>query len=63
MMDGCDTTIKQSGYGYGNHPFATRKRVHVRPHWRPNESLSPISASINDPPQVHQLTNPNTHKL
>ena len=54
MMDGCDTTIKQSAYGRGNHPFATRKRVHVRPHWCPNESISPISTSINEP---HKFTN------
>lgn len=54
MIDGCDTTIKQSDYGYGNHPFATRKRVHVRPRWRPNESISPISTSINEP---HKFTN------
>lgn len=54
MMDGCDTTIKQSGYGYGNHPFATRKRVHVRLRWHPNESPSPISAWGNDP---HKSTN------
>ena len=54
MMDGRDTTIKQSDYGYGNHPFATRKRVHVHPRWRPNESISPISTSINEP---HKFTN------
>ena len=54
MMDGCDTTIKQSVYGYGNHPFATRKRVHVHPRWHPNESISPMSASINEP---HKFTN------
>jgi len=63
MIDGCDTTIKQSDYGYGNHPFATRKRAHAHLRWHPNESQSPISASINEPPQVRQLTNPNTHKL
>ena len=54
MMDGCDTTIKQSAYGRGNRSFATRKRVHVHPRWHPNESISPMSASINE---HHKFTN------
>ena len=54
MIDGCDTTNKQSAYGRGNHPFATRKRTHAHLHWHPNESPSPISASINEP---HKFTN------
>ncbi len=35
MIDGCDTTIKQSDYGYGNHPFSTGHCAHTHLYWRP----------------------------